>query len=106
MAARLVSLAYCVMDCVCDVLIVYACGLVAKDGVCICARLTVGRICRQPMLVIGRKLRNALLHSEHQYVHSVCRAVRGMCAGLTASGPEVSLLGSTLGVPCILCDGL
>ena len=28
------------MDCVCDVLIVYACGLVAKDGVCICARLT------------------------------------------------------------------
>ena len=30
----------------------------------------------------------------------------GMCAGLTASGPEVALLGSTLGVPCILCDGL
>ena len=29
-----------------------------------------------------------------------------MCAGLTASEPEVALLGSTLGVPCILCDGM
>jgi hypothetical protein len=28
------------MDCVCDELIVCACGLVAADGVCICARLT------------------------------------------------------------------
>ena len=43
-------------------------------------------------------------------VYAVCRCVcictrHGMCAGLTASGPEVALLGSTLGVPCFLCDG-
>jgi hypothetical protein len=36
----------------------------------------------------------------------MCESMCGMCAGLTASEPEVAVLGSTLGVPCILCDGL